>query len=482
MKTIKEQIVVKENIKHSDVLYLNYELEKEKLLWKKTKLALSSDVRAIIWKAWIEPLEFKKYENSVLYLSATSYLISSRAETQYYETIFLQANKVFENLKKIKILKDTPEKIIDEVKAKNTKKVLTSKFNIKSDDEVSFLTSAAMQLNPKFTFDNFVVGHSNEMPYAVSKRVSDSMTKSYNPLFLYGHVGLGKTHLLNAIAIDLQEKFTDLKIVLMSAERFMYQFIKAIRLKDTIRFKDQFRSVDVLMIDDIQFIGGKGSTQEEFFYTFNDLIDQGKQIIITSNKPPVELVDLDEKLKSRLGGGLVVDFLPTNFNLRKDILNKKVQSLSLSIPNEVLEFLANKIDNNIRELEGALNRICANHDLTGRPITIENAKELLSDLLRVNEKKISIELIQKQVSLYFNIKIVDMSSPRRSINIARPRQIAMYFCKDITSFSYPEIGKAFGGKDHTTVMHAVKKIESLSVTDFKLKKDLIDLRKIIRSN
>jgi len=482
MKTIKEQKINNENIKYSDALCLNNELEKGKLLWKETKKALSSDVRVIIWKAWIEPLEFKKYENSVLYLSAGSYLISSRAETQYYETIFLQANKIFENLKKIKILKETSEKIIEKVKIKNTNKALTSKFNIKSDEEVSFLTSAAMQLNPKFTFDNFVVGHSNEMPYAVSKRVSDSITKSYNPLYLYGNVGLGKTHLLNAIAIDLQEKFTDLKIVLMSAERFMYQFIKAIRLKDTIKFKDQFRSVDVLMIDDVQFIGGKGSTQEEFFYTFNDLIDQGKQIIITSNKPPVELADLDEKLKSRLGGGLVVDFLPTNFDLRKNILDKKVQLLSLSIPNEVLEFLANKIDNNIRELEGALNRICANHDLTGRPITIENSKELLSDLLNVNKKKISIVTIQQQVSSYFNIKVADMSSPRRSINIARPRQIAMYFCKDITSFSFPEIGKAFGGKDHTTVMHAVKKIESLSVTDFKLKKDLIDLRKIIRSN
>tara|TARA_B110000495_G_scaffold169425_1_gene156748 strand:- start:506 stop:1294 length:789 start_codon:yes stop_codon:yes gene_type:complete len=262
----------------------------------------------------------------------------------------------------------------------------------------------------------------------------------------------------------------------------MYQFIKAIRLKDTIRFKDQFRSVDVLMIDDIQFIGGKGSTQEEFFYTFNDLIDKGKQIIITSNKPPIELTDLDEKLQSRLGGGLVVDFLPTNFDLRIDILNKKVQSLSLSIPNEVLEFLANKIDNNIRELEGALNRICANHDLTGRAITIENAEELLSDLLQINEKKISIALIQQQVSLYFNLKVTEMSSPRRSINIARPRQIAMYLCKEVTSFSYPEIGKAFGGKDHTTVMHAVKKIEALSIDDFKLKKDLIDLRKLIRSN
>jgi len=480
MTKIEEQLDFKKNNKNSDVLYLDHELENEKLLWEQTKLAISNDVRVIVWKAWIEPLELIEYKNSILYLSAASYLISSRAETQYYETIFLQASKMFVNLKKIKILKQTSEKIID--KEKNTKQVLTSKVNIHSDDEVSFLTSAAMQLNPKFTFDNFVVGHSNEMAYAVSKRVSETMSTTYNPLYLYGQVGLGKTHLLNAIAIDLKEKFSNLKIVLMSAERFMYQFIKAIRLKDTIRFKDQFRSVDVLMIDDIQFIGGKGSTQEEFFYTFNDLIDKGKQIIITSNKPPIELTDLDEKLKSRLGGGLVVDFLPTNFDLRIDILNKKVQSLSLSIPNEVLEFLANKIDNNIRELEGALNRICANHDLTGRAITIENAEELLLDLLQINEKKISIALIQQQVSLYFNLKVTEMSSPRRSINIARPRQIAMYLCKEVTSFSYPEIGKAFGGKDHTTVMHAVKKIEALSIADFKLKKDLIDLRKLIRSN
>ena len=480
MTKIEEQLDFKKNNKNSDVLYLDNELENEKLLWEQTKLAISNDVRVIVWKAWIEPLELIEYKNSILYLSAASYLISSRAETQYYETIFLQASKMFVNLKKIKILKQISEKIID--KEKNIKQVLTSKVNIHPDDEVSFLTSAAIQLNPKFTFDNFVVGHSNEMAYAVSKRVSESMSTTYNPLYLYGQVGLGKTHLLNAIAIDLKEKFPNLKIVLMSAERFMYQFIKAIRLKDTIRFKDQFRSVDVLMIDDIQFIGGKGSTQEEFFYTFNDLIDKGKQIIITSNKPPIELKDLDEKLQSRLGGGLVVDFLPTNFDLRIDILNKKVQSLSLSIPNEVLEFLANKIDNNIRELEGALNRICANHDLTGRAITIENAEELLSDLLQINEKKISIALIQQQVSLYFNLKVTEMSSPRRSINIARPRQIAMYLCKEATSFSYPEIGKAFGGKDHTTVMHAVKKIEALSIADFKLKKDLIDLRKLIRSN
>ena len=482
MKIIEEQKVNNENIKNSDVLNLIDEYENKKVFWEEAKLAISNDVRDIIWNAWIEPLEFIKYENSILYLSASSYLILSRAETQYYETIFLQASKVFENLKKIQIIKATPDKLIIYENNKNKNEAFASKNKIKHDDEVSFLTSAAIELNPKLTFDNFVVGHSNEMPYAASKRVAESMSSLYNPLYLYGQVGLGKTHLLNSIAIDLKEKFPNLKIVLMSAERFMYQFIKAIRLKDTIKFKDQFRSVDVLMIDDIQFIGGKGSTQEEFFYTFNDLIDQGKQIIITSNKPPVELKDLDEKLKSRLGGGLVVDFLPTNYDLRKNILNQKVQSLSISIPNEVIEFLANKIVNNIRELEGALNRICANHELTGRAITIENAEELLLDLLQVNEKQISIEIIQQKISTYFNLKVSDMGSPRRSISIARPRQIAMYLCKEITSFSYPEIGQAFGGKDHTTVMHAVKKIECLSITDIKLKKDLIDLRKLIRSN
>jgi len=280
----------------------------------------------------------------------------------------------------------------------------------------------------------------------------------------------------------LKQKHPNLKTVFMSAERFMYQFIRAIRSKDTIKFKDQFRSLDVLIIDDIQFIGGKESTQEEFFYTFNDLINQGKQIIISSNKSPFELLDLDEKLKSRLGGGLVVDFLPTNFELRMNILNKKVNQIKLDIPYEVLEFLATQIYNNIRELEGALNRICANYELTGREICLENSKELLSDLLSVNEKTISINFIQEQVASYFDLKLSDMTSSRRSISIARPRQMAMYLCKDMTSCSYPEIGKAFGGKDHTTVIHAVKKIVALSTQDLILQNKLKSLKKLIISS
>ncbi len=292
---------------------------------------------------------------------------------------------------------------------------------------------------------------------------------------------MGKTHLLNAIAIDLKKNFSNMKIVFMSAERFMYQFIKAIRLKDTIKFKDQFRSIDVLIIDDIQFIGGKDSTQEEFFHTFNDLIDQGKQIIISSNKSPVELSDLDEKLRSRLGGGLVVDFLPMNFKLRMDILIKKIGQIEISFPHEVLEFLATKIVKNVRELEGALNRILAHHELTGKEITVENSEDLLSDLLLKNKMNLTIDCIQETVSSFFNLKIFDMISSRRSINVARPRQIAMYLCKNLTSFSYPEIGKAFGGKDHTTVMHAVKKISSLCEQDLNLKKQIHDLKKLIFS-
>ena len=423
--------------------------------WEKTKQVISLNIKEIIWKAWIEPLNFIKYKQKILYLGPNSQLISNIAETQYYETIFCEASKYFEDLLKVTILTKNKSKKLNSSKIE---KHPNTEVNTLINNDLSFVDSVSMNINKTLNFDNFVVGNSNQMPYAASRRICDISSFIYNPLYIYGNVGMGKTHLLNAIAIELKEKNPNIKVVLMSAERFMYQFIKAIRQKDTIKFKDQFKSIDVLMIDDIQFIGGKGSTQEEFFYTFNNLINEGKKIIISSNKSPVELIDLDEKLKSRLGGGLVVDFLPTNYELRLDILRKKVNLSGLNIPFDVLQFLAKKIVSNVRELEGALNRIWANHELSGKDISIENSENLLSDILLVNEKNISISLIQEQVSLFFNLKLSDMVSSRRSINIARPRQVAMYISKTITSFSYPEIGKAFGGKDHTTVIHAVKKI------------------------
>ena len=445
--------------------------------WEEIKSLISKSMKEIFWKAWIKPLRFEKYEQGILYLSSDSKIISSRAETQYYETIFFQASIFFKPLKKIQF-----QIVPFEKKVNVTLKNRVQKININEQityNDLSFIDSVSMKTNPKFTFNNFVVGESNRMPYAASKRICEKHSLSYNPLFIHGDVGMGKTHLLNAIVIDLKANFPNLKIVMMSAERFMYQFIKSIRLKETIKFKDQFRSIDILMIDDIQFIGGKGSTQEEFFYTFNDLISQGKQIIISSNKSPVDLLSLDERLKSRLSGGLVVDFLPTNYELRLEILKKKIELLNINIPIDVIQFIASKIVNNIRELEGALNRIWANYELTGKKINIENSTYLLSDLISAGKKIISIDIIQKKVSSYYNLSLSDMSSSRRSINIARPRQIAMFLCKELTSHSYPEIGKAFGGKDHTTIIHAVKKIDSMLKIDQKLKKQIFELKEII---
>jgi chromosomal replication initiator protein len=444
--------------------------------WAKSKELIFKSLKQVVWKAWIEPLNYERFIDGVLYINAKSTLIANRAETQYYETIFLKANNYFENLKTIKI--SSVEKD-DNIIKNNNKLSSDNKAEPASLTNLSFVDSVSMKLNSSLTFDNFVVGESNRMAYAASKRICDAKSLAYNPLYIHGNVGMGKTHLLNAIAIELRKSSPDLQIALMSAERFMYQFIKAIRLKDTLSFKDQFRSIDILMIDDIQFIGGKGSTQEEFFYTFNDLINLGKQIVITSNKSPFELTDLDDKLKSRLGGGLVIDFTPTDYKLRLDILKKKVGLLNIVVPIEVLDFLATKITNNIRELEGALNRICANYELTGKEINISNSEELLSDILTMNQKKISIDYIKEKVCSYFNLNLSHMTSSRRSINIARPRQIAMYLCKLLTTFSYPEIGKNFGGKDHTTVMHAVKKIEALLIVDQNLKKQIFDIKKSI---
>ena len=445
--------------------------------WEEIKTLISKNIKEIFWKAWIKPLRFEKYEKGILYLSTDSKMISNRAETQYYEAIFFQASIFFKSLKKIQFQIISPK---DKQNITSKFRNQTNKINLQTTyNDLSFIDSVSMKTNSIFTFDNFVVGESNRMPYAASKRICEKNSLIYNPLFIHGEVGMGKTHLLNAIAIDLRANFPNLKIVMMSAERFMYQFIKSIRLKETIKFKDQFRSIDILMIDDIQFIGGKGSTQEEFFYTFNDLISQGKQIIISSNKSPVDLLSLEERLKSRLSGGLVVDFLPTNYELRLEILRKKIQVLNINIPIDVIQFVASKIVNSIRELEGALNRIWANYELTGKNINIENTTILLSDLISAREKNISIVDIQKKVSSYYNISLFDMSSSRRSISIARPRQIAMFLSKGLTSSSYPEIGKAFGGKDHTTVIHAVKKIESMLVNDQKLIKQIPELKEII---
>ncbi len=335
-------------------------------------------------------------------------------------------------------------------------------------------------LDPRFTFDNFVVGKSNEFTAAAARRVAEADTVPFNPLFIYGGVGLGKTHLMHAIAWRIRVGDPNRRVIYLSAEKFMYQFIRALRFQDTMAFKEQFRSVDVLMIDDVQFISGKGSTQEEFFHTFNALVDQGRQLIISGDRSPSDLDGMEERLRSRLGWGLVADIHPTDYELRLGILQSKVELLgAYNVPQNVLDFLAHRITSNVRDLEGALNRVVAHSTLVGRSVTLETTQEMLRDLLRANDRRVTIDEIQKRVAEHFNIRLADMHSARRARAVARPRQVAMYLAKQITSRSLPEIGRKFGGRDHTTVMHAVKKVEQLSESDSSFAEDVELLRRML---
>jgi chromosomal replication initiator protein len=346
-------------------------------------------------------------------------------------------------------------------------------------EEADGFDDVSAPLDPRLTFDNFVVGKSNELAHAAAYRVAEADTVPFNPLFLYGGVGLGKTHLMHAIAWHIRRRKPHKRVIYLSAEKFMYQFIRALRNKSTMAFKEQFRSVDVLMVDDVQFIIGKESTQEEFFHTFNALADQNRQVILSADKSPSDLEGLEERMRSRLGWGLVADIHPTTYELRLGILQSRAEQSGVEIPQKVLEFLAHRIASNVRELEGALTRITAHATLVGRPVTLESAQELLKDLLRANDRRVSIEEIQRRVAEHFNIKLADMQSPRRARTVARPRQIAMYLAKQLTTRSLPEIGRKFGGRDHTTVMHAVKKVEELCVGDSGFAEDVDLLRRML---
>jgi chromosomal replication initiator protein len=346
-------------------------------------------------------------------------------------------------------------------------------------EEVDGFDDVSAPLDPRLTFDNFVVGKSNELAHAAAYRVAEAETVPFNPLFLYGGVGLGKTHLMHAIAWHIRRRKPHKRVIYLSAEKFMYQFIRALRNKSTMAFKEQFRSVDVLMVDDVQFIIGKESTQEEFFHTFNALADQNRQVILSADKSPSDLEGLEERMRSRLGWGLVADIHPTTYELRLGILQSRAEQSGVEIPVKVLEFLAHRIASNVRELEGALTRITAHATLVGRPVTLESAQELLKDLLRANDRRVSIEEIQRRVAEHFNIKLADMQSPRRARTVARPRQIAMYLAKQLTTRSLPEIGRKFGGRDHTTVMHAVKKVEELCAGDSSFAEDVDLLKRML---
>ncbi len=343
----------------------------------------------------------------------------------------------------------------------------------------------AAPLDPRFSFQGFVVGKPNEFAHACARRVAERPSSpGFNPLFLYGGVGLGKTHLMHAIGLELTSParpFGAVSVAYMSAEKFMYRFIAAIRSQQTMEFKEQLRSVDVLMIDDLQFLIGKDNTQEEFFHTFNALVDAGKQIVVSADKSPSDLSGLEDRLRTRLGCGMVADLHATTFELRISILEAKAEASGVAVPPKVLEFLAHKITTNVRELEGALNRMIAHANLFGRSVTLDATQEVLHDILKAHDRRVTIEEIQRKVSEHWNIRLTDMSSARRARAVARPRQVAMYLAKQLTSRSLPEIGRKFGNRDHTTVMHAVSRVTELMNADTAFAEDVELLRRMLES-
>jgi chromosomal replication initiator protein len=345
----------------------------------------------------------------------------------------------------------------------------------------SLRTNHKSNINESYTFDSFVEGNSNQLARAAAMQVADNPGNAYNPLFLYGGTGLGKTHLLHAVGNGIMANKKDAKVVYMHSERFVQDMVKALQNNAIEEFKRYYRGLDALLIDDIQFFAKKDRSQEEFFHTFNALLEGNKQIILTSDRYPKEIDGVEDRLKSRFGWGLNVPIEPPELETRVAILMKKAHQSKVKIPEEVAFFIAKRLRSNVRELEGALNRVIANANFTGRPITIDFVKDALRDLLALQDKLVTIDNIQKTVAEYFKIRVADILSKRRSRSVARPRQIAMSLAKELTNHSLPEIGDAFGGRDHTTVLHACRKIKELKEESHEIKEDVQNLNRILSS-
>ncbi len=445
-------------------------------LWKKVHRDMRNEFGEAIFRSWLKPLVLQAYYHGTMEISVPTRFMRDWIQTHYAERILAMCRNADEEIKKLQIVVIQNAIIDSEEVDAASQDVKAIKANQNKKGE---LASVSSPLDVRFKFENFVVGKPNALSHAAARRVVESMAVPFNPLFIYGGVGLGKTHLMHAIAWQMEEHWPEKAVMYLSAEKFMYQFVRALRSNDTMTFKEQFRSVDVLMIDDIQFISGKESTQEEFFHTFNALVDQNKQIIISADKAPSDLSGLDERLRSRLAWGLVADIHPTTYELRLGILQSKRTQLQADVPDSVLEFLALKVTSNIRELEGALNRIVAHSDVAKQEITLESTQEVLQDLLRAHDRRITIDEIQRKVAEHYNLRLPDMHSARRARNVARPRQVAMYLAKQLTARSLPEIGRKFGGRDHTTVMHAVRKIEELMSDDAQIAQDVDVIRRAL---
>ncbi|MFQ6018128.1 MAG: chromosomal replication initiator protein DnaA [Kiloniellaceae bacterium] len=457
--------------------------------WARVRGRLRAEVGDAAYRSWLKPLTMVSERHGIVRMAVPTRFMRDWVVGNYAERIHALWRDEDERILSVEIVVQPPARPVP--KPECAPKSLAKPPGREAVGRAAAATSVeaaraphrdfGAPLDERFTFENFVVGKPNELAYAAARRVAEARTVPFNPLFLYGPVGLGKTHLMHAIAWQIKAQTPDRRIIYLSAEKFMYQFVRALRIKDTMAFKEQFRSVDVLMIDDVQFIGGREATQEEFFHTFNALVDQNRQVVISADKSPSDLEGVAERMRSRLGWGLVADIHPTTYELRLGILQTKAEQSDANIPAKVLEFLAHKITSSVRELEGALNRIVAHATLVGRPITLETTQEVLHDLLRAHDRRVTIEEIQKRVAEHFNVRVADMHSARRARAVARPRQVAMYLSKQLTSRSLPEIGRKFGGRDHTTVMHAVRKVEEIRAVDSGFSEDVDLLRRMLEA-
>ena len=450
-------------------------VQKELLLqWETVSSHLRAEIGEASYQSWLRPMTVRGMADGIITIAVPTRFMRDWAAAHYQDRMTELWQAENSELKGVEIVVNSAAAMEapDAPAKRDASERPQERRDTRNDD-------LCAPLDGRFTFEQFVVGKPNEFAYAAARRVAEADSVPFNPLFLYGGVGLGKTHLMHAIAWHIRQSQPERTVIYLSAEKFMYRFISALREQNTVDFKAQFRSVDVLMIDDVQFIAGKDSTQEEFFHTFNALVDQGRQIVISADKSPSDLEGMEERLVSRLNCGLVADIHATTYELRLGILQSKAHKLGAQVPAKVLEFLAHKITANVRELEGALNRVVAHAQLVGRDISLETTQDVLRDLLRANDRRVTIEEIQKQVASHFNVRISDMHSARRARSVARPRQVAMYLAKQLTSRSLPEIGRKFGGRDHTTVMHAVRKVEELREHDTTFNEDVELLRRML---
>ena len=424
-----------------------------------------------VYESWIKNINLKKEFNHYVILSVPTRFVRDWIVSRY-------ADKILDIIKTYKKSIQRIEFLIEGSNQKN------GKTEYRKNNQVSLIENSLLnynRFNSNYSFENFVVGNGNELAYTAAKKIC-TQSSHYNPLFIYGSVGMGKTHLLNAIGIEIGERK---KVMFISAERFMYHFIRSIKNNDMVKFKDFFRMANVFIIDDIQFVGGKEVMQEEFFHTFNALIERDSQIVVSSDRSPSNLDKIQERIKSRLSGGLVIDIQPPDLNLKIKILKSKLNEIKRNfaedydLSDEILHFLASEIKTSIREMVGALNRVLAFTKINTKPPTIYECKKILKDFINCNVKSINVETIQNIVAAHFNLNIQEMLSARRSRSLARPRQIAMYLAKQHTSNSLPDIGKKFSNRDHTTVIHAVKKIEELMKKDDEIRQSVAEIKKRI---